>query len=244
MARYVVSKEIGPAPGVQGTGPASAQPNAPVPHHWAMASGSFGYEKMLHLISRNVKEVIDIGVHTGTPTLYNALPGVRFVLVDPMQNAEARLQAKPGNYTYLNIGVSNEPGHLELSVDGAWSSFLTRTQLTTRGARPLHRAEVQTLDWVIENHLESDAIGVKVDVEGFEGQVVEGLKTQAHRVRFIILEASILRRFEGAADFSELSALLLARGFHLYNIMNPVAWPAPRYYDAVFLRKDDPLFAG
>ena len=213
-------------------------------HHWAFADGAQAYRDMLQLIARDVTEVVDIGVHTGTPVLYEALADRRFVLVDPMPGGEAHLEHKPANYTYLNVGVSNAPGTLELAVDGAWASFLERTPLTTRGAKPKHVAQVQTLDWVIETATFTEQIGVKVDVEGFEGQVIEGLNTQAHKVRFVILEASILRRFEGAADFSELSRLMLDRGFHFYNLMNPVTWPAPRYYDAVFLRKDDRLFAG
>lgn len=244
MARYVVKHAPTPQPASQAAAAHVVKPAPPNPHHWAVATDAQRYDKILQLISQNVKEVIDIGVHAGTPTLYKALPNMRFVLVDPMENGEARLQFKPDTYTYLNIGVSNAPGQLELAKDGAWSSFLKRTPLTTRGAKPMHMAKVQTLDWVIENELKTDAIGVKIDVEGFEGQVIEGLNTQADRVKFIILEASILKRFEGAADFSELTSLLLERGFHFYNIMNPVAWPAPRYYDAVFLRKDDPLFAG
>ncbi len=244
MARYVVTIDPDPFSEGEKTAPVGAAPLQADLHQWEGDAGAQRYETMLRLISQNVKEVIDIGVHAGTPALYKALPNMRFVLVDPMENGEANIRVKPDSYTFLNIGISNAPGHLELAKDGAWSSFLKRTPLTTRGTKPVHTAKVQTLDWVIENELESDAIGVKIDVEGFEGQVIEGLNTQADKVKFIIVEASILRRFEGAADFSELVSLLLERGFHFYNIMNPVAWPAPRYYDAVFLRKDDPLFAG
>lgn len=191
-----------------------------------------------------VAEVIDVGVAKGTPFLYESFPDADFVLIDPQKAGEALLEAFPAKYKYLNIGVSDAPGHLTLNENKALSSFLERTPLTAVDVVDQYTVEVRTLDDVIETETKSSSIGIKVDTEGFEGQVVAGLNTCVERVKFVILEASILRRFHGSANFSELVAMMKDRGFHFFNILNESRRLPPRFYDIIFLRKDDPLFLG
>ena len=190
-----------------------------------------------------VEEVVDVGVHTGTPFLYDAFPNAFFLLVDPQSGGEALMTRKPARYRFLNIGLSDAPGTLMLRETGGRSSYLDRDASTAEPVARTRETAVDTLDAVIERELQSDAIGVKIDAEGFEDRVIGGFRHQVHRVKFVMMEVTVRRRFEASYWFSDIVAMMRDRGFHFYGIMSNAVFPPPRFYDVAFLRRDDPLFA-
>lgn len=184
-------------------------------------------KRVLERLDLAIQELVDVGVHDGTPWLYDRYPDARFVLVEPQKDAPC-LRHRPATYIVVNAAVGAAPGTLVLTEMGERSSLLDRAGSSTAVAPDASRYEVPvvTLDTILEEHCKSDAIGLKIDVEGFEYFALKGLATQFARVRFIILEVSVRNRFAGERGFGDISALLMHKGFRFYNIMN-TARPAP-----------------
>ncbi len=193
-----------------------------------------------------VDTIIDVGVCNGTPDLYEAFPNKDFILIEPQVDGESRLRSKPRKYKFLQIGLGAEQSTLTLNLMHARSSFLERTEMTkTQTMRDSESQTVEvpvdTLDNVIKTENIVGNIGLKIDTEGFELEVIKGLNEMAGRVQFVICEASIRKRFVESYLFSDLVVELHARGFYFYNFLHELV-PYPRFYDAIFLRRDNPLF--
>jgi FkbM family methyltransferase len=223
--------------------------NRPKLHQWARKRGYIRpatFDDVLAAQRFTVDEVIDVGVHAGTTWLYEGFPDSRFVLVEPIPGGEALLESRPRDYTYVNCGLGAEPGRLTLNRynNEKLDSFLEmrhftdevseRRQLTERVEVP-----VRTLDEIIEEHCASDNIGIKIDTEGFELDVVKGLDRQKERVTFIIAETSVVRRHQDSYQFSDLVSELHAKGFCFLNVMN-LPKKVVQFYDVIFVRKEDP----
>ena len=192
-----------------------------------------------------VDTVIDVGIAQGTPELYTSMPGKRFLLVEPNPEGEAMLQDAPQNYSMITTGLASEVGELEWhssGASGALSSFVERTALTAAEVKETVSVPVTTLDNLIaEQCSPTERIGVKVDTEGFELEVIRGLNERADQVHFVVAEVTIRRRFVDGYWCSELIGALAERGFEFYNFMGR-AMHGPRFYDMVFIRKDNELF--
>jgi FkbM family methyltransferase len=193
-----------------------------------------------------VDEVIDVGVHAGTQWLYEQFPAASFVLVEPIPDAETLLKWKPETYTYVNCGLGAQPGQLTLNRyhNEKLNSFLEIHNIAKNVPQRRQLAEtvdvpIRTLDDTIEEYCTSDNIGVKIDTEGFELEVVRGLEKHKERVSFIIAECSVVRRHHDSYQFSDLVAELRAKDFYFLNVMNPLQTTA-QFYDAIFVHGEDP----
>lgn len=201
------------------------------------------FAEALTALARKPDAVIDIGVRRGTPWLYEVFADVPFVLVDPQEGGEALLTSRPKNFVFVNKAVGRAPGRLALNEQGAMSTFLVRTTLTQVPIRKTYEVEVATLDDIVGEHLgDARRIGVKIDTEGFEMEVIAGLVRCLERIDFIVSEASVLNRFVGSYNFSELVSELWRKGFRFYNVLGDAHPRAPRVHDCIFLPANDPAF--
>ena len=201
------------------------------------------FAEALRILERKPDAIIDVGVREGTPWLYEVFADTPFVLVDPQEGGAALLTSKPKDFVFVNMAAGRAPGRLTLNEQGTMSTFLTRTKLTEVPTRKTYEVEVATLDAIIDAHLpDAKRIGLKIDTEGFEMEVIAGLVRHLPRIDFVISEASVLNRFEGSYNFSELVAALWDRGMRFYNLLGQTGLRAPRVFDCVFLPASDPAF--
>jgi len=200
--------------------------------------------RVLRRARLDVREIVDVGVFKGTPFLYDAFPDCDFVLVDPQRNAESLLECKPRRYKFANVALGRTNGEMRLSDQGSCSSLMAWAEGERASPKAYYPVTVTTLDALIAGELQSDRIGIKIDAEGFEGEVIAGLDAALPRVRFVIVEVSIKRRLEGAPFFSDIVALMRDKGFAFYTLMGSLRPVPPRYCDVLFLPKDDERFGG
>lgn len=200
-------------------------------------------ELVLESLNLSPSLVVDVGVQGGTPWLYETFSHTPFLLVDPQRGGTERLQYRPKDFTFLNIGLGDKPGTLDLREEGAKSTFLARTGQTA-GDDKLDRysCEIRTLDQVLDEHLPAEkSFGLKLDTEGFELEIMAGLSKYLDHVEFVIAEVSVLDRFVDSYNFSDLIAVFREKNLRFYNIINPASRRV-RYYDCLFLKSDNPLF--
>jgi FkbM family methyltransferase len=205
-----------------------------------------GLAEMIGAQRFSVDEVIDVGVYAGTDWLYDTFRDARFVLVEPIPDGEALLRWTPDSYTFVNCGLGAEPGRLTLNRynNERLDSILGLHNIAENVSHRRQLAErvevaVDTLDHIIEEHCTSDNIGIKIDTEGFELEVLRGLEKHKERVTFIVAESSVVRRHLDSYQFSDLVAELRAKNFYFLNVMNPQKRTAV-FYDSLFVQKEDP----
>jgi len=80
------------------------------------------------------------------------------------------------------------------------------------------RVPVRRLDDVLPDDAESCKIFLKLDVQGFEPQVLSGAAHTLSLTSAVQLEMSLLPLYEGELLLSQMSATMNARGFELWDI--------------------------
>ena len=125
---------------------------------------------------------------------------------------------------FNNVGVGRERGTLALNIMDASrvsNSFLAPVAETWReidyetGTISRRRVDVIPLDdYVREQGIESVYL-LKIDVQGFELQVLEGAVETLKKTDYVFVEAAIRPLYEGAPRFTHVHQFLDAHGFHL-----------------------------
>ena len=193
----------------------------------------------------NVEAVIDVGVHEGTPDLYQVFEDKFFFLVDPVADL---IKYKPKKYKFIQkgLGNKNETKNFNNQKNSGLSSYKEELQLkrgiTSKVIKKV-KTEIITLDHLINTEMTKyQKIGIKIDAQGSEYEILEGLVKNIEKIDFIILENNILPRYKDSKLFSELTSFLYKKGFYFLNILNPSS-TIPRYaYDCVFLYKNNNVF--
>ena len=143
---------------------------------------------------------VDVGAadpahHSVTKWFYDL--GWSGINVEPRSVFFETLQRERPRDVNLNCGagaVSGEATFFEMSVTPEWSSFddVARTEAVARGEPIVERTlPILTLNDIIERHGEGRTIDfLKIDVEGWEREVVMGLDLSRHRPTVIVIEAT------------------------------------------------------
>lgn len=112
---------------------------------------------------------------------------------------------------------------------------------------PLPRARVvlrtRRLDTLLDG---ARADFLKLDVQGFELQVLRGATAALKSAQAVLLEVSLLRINAGAPLFAEVVAFMAERGFEVCDILEVHRRPldqATNQVDVLFVPKDSPLLA-
>lgn len=188
--------------------------------------------------------VFDIGVGNGTAWLYEAFPKARFVLVEPQRGFKASIDAVLGRYDgvcqYCALGETE--GEITLLVPvGAptGASILPRDQGWAKhksGELVEERVPLRTLDAIAGTP--ASPYVVKIDAEGAELKVLRGGRVCVRAADMVLVEASVMRRHEGEADFVDIAAHLKGEGFRLADIVEMSTTGPDKslaYLDAAFV---------
>jgi FkbM family methyltransferase len=183
---------------------------------------------------RGIDVVVDVGANAGQ---YGALlrhEGYtgRLVSLEPLAEpfeALRRLAAADGAWTALRVAASDADGEVVLQVteDSRSSSVLSRNERfgATPGWAPRgeERASARTLRGLASELLRpGERPYLKIDVQGYERQVVEGAGDALARFEGLELELSVLPLYEGQTSLAEMLGVLAERGFrpvHLEPIL-------------------------
>lgn len=193
------------------------------------------------------KTVFDVGVGYGTPELYKAYPDAHFILVEPLQQYRASIDAISNQYrcdVYYKA-VGEYEGELQFNIDPQnlqKSSFQNRTNLTkSSNAMATETIEVTTLDHIlIQNSNISHPALLKIDTEGHELSALKGATKLLKVVDTVIVEVSIAKRFSDGYEFEDLILFMKNNGFHLYSFLSMPSSSRElrqRYTDIVFKRE-------
>lgn len=191
--------------------------------------------------------IIDVGVAAGTPKLYNHFKDVEYILVDPLHESKNKFLSgknKPDNYRFYVNGLGSKAETVEINVEKniARSSVLNRTIMSNSG----EIVEQRTIDIITGTELIDMAktgdksLGIKIDTEGFELEIVKGFMEKKHRIMWFICEVSVQKRFENSYSFNELIDYLYCNSFEVKCILGslPDRDGIVRLLDIAFVNQD------
>jgi len=192
------------------------------------------------------RTVIDVGIATGTKGLYGVFPDVRYVMVEPLRESapfmEQLAQTYPGSIQ-VHAAAGREAGEAEFIVDPglSGSSFLLKRKF----GEP-RKVPIVTLDGLVDQHRLEGPYLLKLDVQGFELEVLAGAEQMIKSTDIVITEASLWadKKRKGMASFVELVNWFNEHGMVLYDIAQIVRREvdgAIAELDLVFCPADSPL---
>lgn len=191
--------------------------------------------------------VFDVGVFDGTAWLYNSFPDAKFVLIDPQAKSRDKAEGKLKNFDFHAVALGDRQGEATLRIPetkpgrgGAMASILPRADRAANRFNSIEEVTVpiQTLDSIAADY--DGRIGLKIDTEGYEGQVLAGATETLKRTDFVVAEVSVAQQFEGVSQPSTLFAMLAEAGLEFRDMLAAATYPGkrprPHNMDLLFTR--------
>jgi FkbM family methyltransferase len=177
------------------------------------------------------ESLIDIGANIGQWSSEVRIAGWTGPIwsFEPLSTAYDRLAQRAAldpEWHVRKVAVGAEAGSADINVseDTVYSSLAPMTAASTR-ANPqaayvaVEKVEVDTLD-----HLAADvagAVGVKIDVQGFESKVMDGGEATLRVARFLEVELSLVPCYDDEPLYQEMLDRITGYGFRL-ALVEPV----------------------
>lgn len=189
--------------------------------------------------------VIDIGASNGiwTRECRQIFPNAQYLLVDPLPRNEPALAAYTAGdakLRYWRGALGAHAGETVLYEHGDQSSALTSPAFP---GSPI-RVPIETLDQLAAEFNLPGPLLVKIDVQGFELEVLRGASLTLARTGLLMVEVSFLASYDEGALAHEVIAHLSSQGFRILDICTYVQRPLDERLtqsDMLFVPQDSPL---
>ena len=217
---------------------------------WPSGNSNFGAFRAL--MSVHPATVIDVGANAGQYGLQLRTFGYKgdIVSLEPGTEAFRRLEmetARDPKWECLQVAAGEHPGEIQLNIaanDGASSSFLPMLAAHEIAAPEALYTASEVVSVI---HLEDLAVShsawkrpaLKLDVQGYEREVLAGCGSFLNAVLALRIELSVVPLYDGAWLWRDASDWLYAQGFVLAGLSPGLADPNSGrllQFDGVFVR--------
>jgi FkbM family methyltransferase len=228
---------------------------------WAIkrAANRAGYDiKYYHpyydalLKNYGIKTVIDIGANDGqfATDLHRRAPEAKIYSFEPLQDAFRSLcknMSDVKNFTAFNFALGDASGKTEInrSSFSPSSSLLSMSSLHKK-LYPKSAGSVKeqiTVKRLDDMNNEIKIVGgllIKMDVQGYEGKVIDGGKQMLKKAEVVIAETSFVSLYENQPLFADIHDLMKSLGFS-YRGNTEKHWNnatgEPMYENSVFIKE-------
>jgi len=142
-----------------------------------------------------IDTLIDIGVGpNGTPDLYQHFKNAKLILLDPIDEAKefAKEFAKHRDLTFFQTALGKEDDieqEIKLQKKRGNTSLLEISKFNMEDDyTEKKKIKINRLDTILKNKKDLGKIGIKVDVEGYELDVIKGAEDTLKYTKFVIAE--------------------------------------------------------
>lgn len=171
----------------------------------------------------DVKYVLDIGVHSGTPWLQRNLPDAHYVLIEPDTNHNDLIHENYKNYSYelVNVALGNEINeNVELSLINEGQSYEYESNIATLDSLEINPKAYNG------NSL------IKIDVDGYELDILQGGVKTCREFDLLIVEAQ-------TPYMGQLINRIQDMDFELWDVVNmDYAYGNLHQVDLIFKKQD------
>lgn len=194
--------------------------------------------------------VLDIGSAKGYWSLRAATrwKTAQFHMIDPLVESEPSLKEicqKHDRFHYLLMAVGNRTGTVTMNVT---PDFDGSSALDYPGADPARQRQIP-LD-TIDNLMAAGKLPppqlVKIDVQGFEMQVLQGGQKLFESAEVFIIETNLYRFMPECPLLHEIVAYMAERGYRIFDFAGTLRRPYQNdlaQVDVVFVSEKSPLIA-
>ena len=198
----------------------------------------------------NFRTVVDVGANVGqfASGAHAILPEAAIYSFEPLPDCYAQLvKAMAGveKFRAFNVGLGAVSAQMQINRS-PWSdssSFRKMARLHIENfpwteGHDVVTVPVETLDGIMSGVDLADPILLKMDVQGYEDQVLAGGKNLASRAAAIIVEVSFETLYEGQPLFDDIYRAVTGMGFVYKGNLGQAPDKNGRllYADAIFLR--------
>lgn len=190
--------------------------------------------EVLHLIGPIASEhlIIDVGAHAGWffHCWLDWCPQARIVAFEPTAESfqkATELYGADRRVRLFQLGLGSQTGELAFNIladsqvsnsfltprPAAWESIDYQTGPITQRTVP-----ITTLDRFCAEQQIPGAYLLKIDVQGYELEVLKGATSILPRIDHVFVEAGIQRLYEDAPSFAEVCLFMESQGFHLMHL--------------------------
>jgi FkbM family methyltransferase len=212
-----------------------------------------GEARLKHLLtSVDIKTLIDIGASHGDfmYLVQQAKSNIHIYGFEPIPKVFNSLQerfAGANEIKLYNLALGNFDGVVDFNEnDYSYSSSIlpigeihVNEFPHTRNFKKLE-VQITSLDSVFNNKKIERPLLVKVDVQGYEEQVISGGKNTFAHADFVIIEVSFYELYQGQALFERINIELNGLGLFYYGCMSQLSSPIDckiLQQDALFIRR-------
>ncbi len=202
---------------------------------------ALSWRQSLRVLQRHGFEpatVFDIGVGFGTWSLYRAFPDAHYHLIDPTPESlpymEKIAKRLGGEVHAVALGDRDGEVTLEVRPDVQGSTLLEEV-----GPRQILRFEkvpMRRFDSLIGS-FQRPAL-VKIDVQGAELLVLEGMTGRLKEIDAFVIETSTIATVKGGAELADIVGFMHAQGFVVADIVGMKRRPldgATAQFDLLFV---------
>jgi FkbM family methyltransferase len=144
------------------------------------------------------------------------------------------------------LAEKNSLGKINVAGNSAMSSSLLDMKSTAKESAPEAQyitsedVKLITLDSIFNNYaMNNDEVLIKIDVQGYEKQVLMGATDSIKKVRAVMLECSLVSLYEGDLTYEFYFNWLRKLGFTLFDLEAGHSHPTTGrllQFDALFVR--------
>ena len=199
---------------------------------------------------KGIQGVIDVGANVGewTADLLSICTPAQVLCIEPDPKLAAGLRLRFQERTDVlieeaAIGDVSRVAELRVMHSSVLNSFrLPSDSMAALFPEPFRvegavRVKLRTLDSIAPVDLRISLL--KIDVQGFEREVLVGAEETLKRTDVVILEVNLQPHYEGEAGFFELDSIMQRNGFCIGNYSEPKGGRRQALFaDVIYVRKD------
>jgi FkbM family methyltransferase len=192
---------------------------------------------------------IDVGAYVGdwTHSFKQIFPESHILMIEPQAAKAAVLAKVKSELPDVDLRMVLLGAREEASVGFRESETASSVLAETSNSRPpTAHIPMTTLDAVTANSLFARPNFIKIDVQGYELEVLRGGERTLESAEAVLMELNLLRLHEGAPLFHESAEFMGNHGFQVYDICSLIRRPydgAVWQSDVMFIRSSSPLIA-